>query len=148
MSRVGQDRRGGRPRIVVGFDGSPNSVVALDWALGEAGLRDARVVLCHVHEAGGEEAAWDVLGLGVEHAGRREPRVAVTGALVAGNPARHLVRSAADALLLVVGARGSGGYHGLRLGSVSDQVARHARRAFAVVLGRDQALEGQPDAAD
>ena len=38
-------------RIVVGVDGSPDSVIALRWACREAGIRDAEVHAVHVREA-------------------------------------------------------------------------------------------------
>jgi nucleotide-binding universal stress UspA family protein len=38
-------------RIVVGVDGSEDSVVALRWACREAGIRDAEVHAIHVREA-------------------------------------------------------------------------------------------------
>lgn len=132
--------------IVVGLDGSANSVAALNCALVEASLRDARLVLCHVREpsrAGGARprsgaAARQLLRHGSEHARRRLPRVEVTSTVLTGNPARQLLRLAAGARMLVVGACGSDGSHGVRLGPVSDHVARHARRAVIVVpdLGR------------
>jgi hypothetical protein len=46
---------------------------------------------------------------------------------------RQLLTTATDALFLVVGARGTDGFRGLRLGPVSDQVARHAPCPVVVV---------------
>jgi nucleotide-binding universal stress UspA family protein len=132
-----------RTRIVVGVDGSPNSLVAVNWAVTEACLRDGVVVLCHVvpaHRAIREDdlrssAADEVLADAVRHANRRASTVEVTTELAVGSPAHQLLDLASGAPLLVVGARGTGGFAGLRLGSVSAQVTRHARGTVVVVPG-------------
>ena len=130
----------GRAFIVVGWDGSPNSVAALDCALVEAGVRDARLVLCHVRERstrGGDHAragaARQLLARGAERAHRRVPGIDVTRRLLTGSPARQLLRVADGARLLVVGARGTSTSHELRLGPVSDHITRHRHRAVLVV---------------
>jgi nucleotide-binding universal stress UspA family protein len=46
--------------------------------------------------------------------------------LVQGLPAEALLAEAKDADLLLVGSRGLGGFTGLLLGSVSQQVAHHS----------------------
>src|SRR5690349_14843655 len=130
-----------RARIVVGFDGSAASLLAVDWALAEACLREGVVVLCHVapgRDSGpigdDERAGADrLLARGVRHARRRAPTVEVIPTLLSGNPAGQLLSAASGAALLIVGALGAGGFSGLRLGSVSAQVARHAPCTVIVV---------------
>lgn len=145
----------GLPRIVAGFDGSPDSALALEWALAEAHLRGARIDLCHVRKgprteagddhAGARDLGGDVLTRGLEHADHWTPPVPVAARLLAGNPVQQLLAIATEALFLVVGARGTGGFRGLRLGSVSDQVARHARCPVVVVPDPGEHRDGTRD---
>ena len=52
---------------------------------------------------------------------------------IEGGSTQVLLEQSADADMLVVGARGHGGFIGLVLGSVSDQCARHAHIPVVVV---------------
>ncbi len=54
------------------------------------------------------------------------PDVPVRSRLVRHHAGRALTEVSRDASLLVVGARGTGGFAGLHLGSVGDAVIRHA----------------------
>lgn len=128
-------------RIVVGIDHSPHALRALRWAIDEARLRSATLELVHAYptpevtampaivtlpsgaelRAAGEETLKAVLeevggAEGVEVVLRTEP----------GGAAWVLTSVAEGADLVVLGARGLGGFRGLLLGSVTQQVASHS----------------------
>jgi nucleotide-binding universal stress UspA family protein len=146
--------------IVVGVDRSSHSADALRWAVGEARLMGAEVVAVLVwdlfsqHHADGEwrfDPHYDdthadrALQAAVEDALGAEAAVQVARRTPCDLPAPGLLEAAKGAALLVVGARGAGGFPGLHLGSVSQQVLHHARCPVAVVhnaVGPDDRPEG------
>lgn len=135
--------------VVVGVDGSEGSQRALRWAAAEARLRGAPLRVVHVWSyadqpggtfdpAYGDDDARRLVddalaALGDDAAGLTVERVAVCDL-----PARGLLDAAAGADLLVVGSRGLGGFQGLLLGSVGQQVAHHARIPVVVVPGEER----------
>jgi nucleotide-binding universal stress UspA family protein len=136
--------------IVVGLDGSPHSQDALEWALAESALRNVPVTVLAVAPAPG--SIWGITGAipaseetteKVKHAAQdmvdkavSRDGQAVTVHVVSGVPADELIKAAEDADLLVVAARGSGGFARLVMGSVSSQVAQHAHCPVVVVPGK------------
>jgi nucleotide-binding universal stress UspA family protein len=75
-----------------------------------------------------------------EQASKAAPGIAIRSEAIEGGSTQVLLDQSADADLLVVGARGHGGFIGLVLGSVSDQCTRHAHIPVVVV----PALEEKP----
>ncbi len=142
--------RGAMKTIVVGVDGSEHSVDALRWAVDEGRLRNAKVVAVHAwslphvsttHQAihlldvdfePFREGARKLLEVTVKQAAL-EAEVEIAQVVCEGPPAAALIAAAEDAELLVVGSRGVGGFKGLLLGSVSQQVAHHAPCPVVVV---------------
>ncbi|BCJ68821.1 universal stress protein [Polymorphospora rubra] len=135
--------------VVVGVDGSPDSVTALDFALDTAAERDAPLLVVGAWNIPSvpwrppgvdteQMSATERRGLEqlVEERRRRHAAVAVRTEVVVDSPAHALTQASARARLLVVGSRGRGGLRGLLLGSVSQQVLHHARCPVVVVRER------------
>ncbi|MFJ3824906.1 universal stress protein [Streptomyces nodosus] len=121
---------------VVGVDGSPQAAAAVDVAFAEAALRGAALRALHVWQPGplritDEQEAqreWSrILSEAVAGRGAAYHGVEVHQEVVVGHPVQALTEASADALGLVVGTRGHGGFTGMLVGSVSQGVLRHAR---------------------
>ncbi|MTV27149.1 universal stress protein [Nitriliruptoraceae bacterium ZYF776] len=136
-------------RIVVGVDTSEHATRALRWAVEEARLRDATLEVVHsfpwpevtampaIITMPSEEELVKAAEAVVDEALASVPEhgeVEVLRTVRAGGAAGVLCRVAEGADLVVVGARGVGGFRGLLLGSVSQQVVAHAP-CPAVVIG-------------
>jgi len=122
--------------VVVGTDGSPGAVRALDWAACEAVARDAALrVVVAADAVTGSDAGQQVLEEAVARCAARSADLAVAGAVWPDTPAAALLSEAADAALLVVGRSGRGSRVGMHLGSVPAAVLRHAPCSVAVVAG-------------
>jgi nucleotide-binding universal stress UspA family protein len=135
-------------QIVVGVDGSEHSAAALRWAAREADRRRHDLVAVLVwdlfnqrHADGthrfdpeyGADQADAALAAAVEAALGADPAATVVRRVVCDLPAPGLLAAADQADLLVVGARGFGGFRELLLGSVSQQCLHHARVPIAIV---------------
>jgi nucleotide-binding universal stress UspA family protein len=138
--------------IVVGVDGSEGAKAALRFALEETRLREDTLRAVHAWHVDlsvpGIEAAYQPPATALEEH-RRFAEAALEAALsevgvdaggveierrvVEGRPAAALVEESRGADLLVVGSRGHGGFAGLLLGSVSQQVVHHADCPVVVV---------------
>jgi nucleotide-binding universal stress UspA family protein len=137
-------------RIVCGVDGSPESEVALDFAVEQADVLGVPVTaiygwqVTNLHGtplAGevpveGAREIWDAeRWLGEAIAGRTEkyPDVAIECEAIAVPPVVALTDASTGAALVVVGTRGISTIGQLLLGSVSQGVLHHARCPVAVV---------------
>ena len=137
------------PRIVVGVDGSAGSVAALRWA-----LRIARAEHASIDAIGAwHYAGWSGPVPPPQYSPKQDLEAAVNGVVDKvygvdrpsylrvlirnGHPVRVLLDESAEALMLVVGSRGHGGFAGLLLGSVSARVAELASCPVLVVHGSE-----------
>ncbi|MFD3993824.1 universal stress protein [Streptomyces sp. NPDC058583] len=128
--------------IVLGVDGSPVGEQAVDFAFSEAALRGAELVAVHVWmpdyapAGSGVESAERLLAQALAGRGQRYPEVTVRHDVVSGETREMLLELSKTAQLMVVGARGRGGFAGLVLGSVSQALLHHADCSVAVVRGK------------
>jgi nucleotide-binding universal stress UspA family protein len=88
--------------VIVGVDGSVESMSALDLAAEEAAGRVAPLVVVHVGDA---HPAGRLLAAAVSRASAEHPALSVTAELHSGEPGETLVDRAREARLLVVGHR-------------------------------------------
>jgi len=149
-------------RIVVGVDGSGESVAALKWACREASLRSAEVLAvlalesaCHQvasyavpvpRSSGGSwGAARDVLRKSVTEAAGRHPGVSVRTEIAEGLAARVLLDLASDAEMLVLG-RTSYGPDPYRAAGPVIRACLRASVCPVVIIG--SAAADPPDPAD
>ena len=140
--------------IVVATDGSRESVLAVEWAALEASRRGAplRIVSTSAMPPrmrpayGSQETVADALqaasvqalATAASRAAEVAPNVPVQTDLLSGAPARVITEAASSASMLVVGARGAGGFTAMILGSVSRYAAMHA--ACPVVVAQEESL--------
>jgi nucleotide-binding universal stress UspA family protein len=134
--------------IVAGYDGSAGAAQALRWAAREARARGTALTVClawmpdHL-ELSTETALCDlarehgreILTRGLPYAASELGPGEVRADLAAGPAARVLCERSRNADMVVVGSRGHSELPGLRLGSVSAQVAGHASGRVVVVRG-------------
>ena len=138
-------------KIVVGIDGSGGGAKALEFAFQEAQRRDADLVgiyAWHYPTLAATPAPFGGVPLppieemesaakeGLDHIleGVEIPEgVRFEGVDREGSPARVLIEASEDADLVVVGTRGHGGFTGLLVGWVSQQVVSLAGCPVVVV---------------
>jgi nucleotide-binding universal stress UspA family protein len=109
-------------RVVVGVDGTPNSLAALRRAARQARDRGSCLDIVYVIPAGANAAAeasgYELLGMSVRHVAPRELDGRADLIVARGEPAEELVRLSAQAELLVIGARIHSEYGNLLGGDV------------------------------
>ncbi|TYB45729.1 universal stress protein [Actinomadura chibensis] len=144
-------RRSGERRglVVAGVDGSAGADAALGFAIEEAALRECDLRVVYGAWEPGAVPDWElalftdrselfeVRAAKLEQAVRpwchRYPKVRVETALLLERPREALLGAAAEADLLVVGDRGTGGLDPLLLGATSSAMLYHAACTVAIV---------------
>ncbi len=136
-------------KIVVGVDGSPGSLQALEWAYGQALLSGAELTAVHgwIYPYPGQRTsvseprtqmqldAMEELKASLESLGPRlsSGSIHVHAKLLELSPAEALLDEGKDADLIVVGSRGRGALRSALLGSVSRTIVHHAACPVAII---------------
>lgn len=132
-------------RIVVGIDGSDESLDALRRALRLREGSDTPVELVAawqypnfygamtVSEWSPERAAEEILADAAKAVFDETPPRWLTQTTRRGNPAEVLIHESEGADMLILGSRGHGGFAGLLLGSVSMACAEHAHCPVLII---------------
>ena len=138
-----------RPRFVVGYDGSPSSLAAVEEAARRAGA-DGQLLVVHAYEPPSEALGWPLYESAARDAANGaqqlveqlrslpalEP-VQWTSEVIAGPTAEVIVAAARnhDADAIYVGSRGAGRASAL-LGSVAHDVLHRTDRPVTVITER------------
>lgn len=143
--------------IVVGVDGSTGSTEAIRWAVAEAHLRSAKLRAVAAWEFPFTSAGFgdSIAMMPIEQLEADAKRMldsalstaiadvavlaAVDRAVICGHATSVLRTESKDATMIVVGARGHGGFVGMLLGSTSDQLVKHASCPVVVVRNAESA---------
>ncbi len=142
----------GERRIVVGVEGSGGAKAALRWAITEARYRKAVVEVVTAYSNTYVPASPDFNYVPLEAVDLETEVTRMQGAVVdevlaevgdcgveikrtvaRGRAPDTLIKVAEGADMLVVGSRGRGGFRGMLLGSVSQQIAHHGDCPVVIV---------------
>ncbi|WP_350275689.1 universal stress protein [Kribbella sp. HUAS MG21] len=118
-------------RVVIGYDGSSAGDAALDYGIDYARRHGLPVRVVAAQPTGTElhRITEDQLREAVHQRGGHEAELIQ----ISGHPAEHILRLSSDANLIVLGARGRGGFAGMLIGSVSQTVLHHADCPVAII---------------
>lgn len=144
--------------IFVGADGSRHSQRALEWAMRESAVHHTPLTVVTVYQSnpgswGSKSSRLDNDRLSEQARATAAEQVdkelsqlgefrppSITIRAVHGIPAEELIKAAENADMLVVAARGTGGFARLHLGSVSTQLTHHARCPVVIIPPDDRDL--------
>jgi nucleotide-binding universal stress UspA family protein len=150
--------------VVVGYDQTPHSEMALDEAAREATMRGAALNVVTAFrrlepfeptlsaedadpQGGARKAAEAVAQHGVDHVHDRRPDLPAAPYALAGPAGKTIAQAAHSADLLVLGSRGRGGFAGLRVGSTSMRALADSCCPVLVVRGESNIIHDRVVAA-
>ncbi|MFF7444063.1 universal stress protein [Streptomyces sp. NPDC008122] len=137
-------------QVVVGLDGSPESIAAAEWAAWAATLREVPLHLVHVDEwpdtpeiplaftRGLSDRTEQLLRDTADKARAAHPDLEVTTEQCSGRADQELTACANDADVTVLGSRALGAVVGYLIGSVSLAVTSRARQPCVLVRAGEQ----------
>jgi nucleotide-binding universal stress UspA family protein len=147
--------------VVVGVDGSEGSMHAVEWAAREAARRKAPLRIVSAPAPMPQMMSPGVprttvanalrgmaarsLGLAIDRVGEVAQDLPIDTGLLSGPPAVAVADCGHGASMLVLGARGAGGFSAMTLGSVSRHAA--ARASCPVVVVREDTMAVQREVA-
>ncbi|MES5819834.1 universal stress protein [Streptomyces sp. RG80] len=146
--------------VVVGLDGSHESLAAADWAAREALRRGLPLRLVHAWEGGASPEVTDlpeleaprhwakrILRGAMDQINERYPQVYMSADQISRPAAEALVAAGDEAELLVLGSRAFSGFGGFMAGSVALATVAHVARPVVLVRA-DQTPDDEhaPDA--
>jgi len=134
------EQAAGAARIVVGIDGSPASIDALNWAARQAEMTNSTLEIVMTwdwpssygwampfpSDYDPEESVQKVLEQAAADLRTKYSGTEIKVREAQGHPAPVLVEASKGASLLVVGSRGHGEFVGMLIGSVSEHCATNA----------------------
>ncbi|MGW4066314.1 universal stress protein [Nocardia grenadensis] len=136
--------------VLVGVDGSGNSVPAVELAFDEAARRRVGLVAVHAwsdtsgyeiplrHWDGARESAKALLAENLAGYAEKYPDVPVERRVTADRPVRSLLDASTDAQLVVVGSHGRGGFASMLLGSTSNALLHAVDTPIVIVRARER----------
>ncbi|MFB7733396.1 universal stress protein [Streptomyces sp. NPDC056112] len=137
--------------VIVGVDGSAESLAAVEWAAREAVRRDRPLRMVHARNwtrrqtesepanAAQRQLARRTLRQAEEHIRGSVPDVRLTDEQVEGPATAALLKATEQAELLVLGSRGLSGFTGVLVGSVAQGVVAMAPRPVVLVRAGEEA---------
>jgi nucleotide-binding universal stress UspA family protein len=139
-----------RPEIIVGVDGSPESMSAAHWAAREAQRRGLLLRLVHlwllppvtgqqIAREDEQAAASERLLLQARHTMRQQyPDLQLVTQLLPADSAAALLSAVPNAELVVLGSQGLGSVSGYLLGSLAQYTAAHSHRPVVLVRAAER----------